>query len=70
VDVLCATYFAAFFLLNLWLSDAPYRFLISWDTLVDVLTIIPPLVLAFVKLSSVTESITTAAAINFLRVLR
>lgn len=70
VDFFCACYFAFCFLLNLWLSDARYAYIMSWHTLVDILTIIPPLVLAFVRLSSVTRDLTTAAAINFLRVLR
>jgi hypothetical protein len=61
IDLSLACYFALYFLLRLWLAESRVRFLLSWSTLVDVITIVP----VFVAYHS-----SSLVALSFLRILR
>jgi hypothetical protein len=61
VDLVFSCYFALYFLLRFYMAETRVRFLFSWMTLVDIVTILPAMI-AYHSSSLV--------ALSFLRILR
>jgi hypothetical protein len=71
IQLALAGYFFFNWVFWLWLEQDRLDYVISWGTLVDVLTILPEVVLfAIAEADSVAATADTLPTLNFLRVLR